>query len=349
MSKIQCFITGLVLLLPTIGFSVEYQAQLSLQKNASNIAKSCSPKKLSRLQKQQCYQAAKKTYQRYLVEELEQNDAFLTSSIHPEYTDKVVISIHSYTLSPYYATDVVDYAYQKGASGIYVGLQGHRNDGVRLRDIKGKEWRDDTDLVTQIAQGFGDKVILAGFSLGGLLSIEQANRHPNLVAGYLAMAPSFHGGELLPMSEKSCLARVGLIRGLAEKFSGQDLNNEFVLGGCAIFRVSRSIADNVQNHLFATYNKSNPRFQNEKLRTKSQVRRLKMPGVILFSKADRVVSQQTVSVMSEIISEVAGRNFYSLRYDEYDGPSHSGDSAYFNDRLEFSGYDGIDFLFKKLK
>jgi pimeloyl-ACP methyl ester carboxylesterase len=125
--------------------------------------------------------------------------------------------------------------------------------------------------VTKIAQGFGNKVVLVGFSLGGILSIQQAKATPKMVAGYLAMAPSFHGGDQLPHSELSCLARNPLIRGIAEGVSGQNLSNDFILGGCAIFRVSKQITSNIQNSLFANYNKGNSRFQDEKLRAKNSM------------------------------------------------------------------------------
>lgn len=329
--------------------AIEYQNSLGLAQNADRIAKECQGSKLTSAKKKQCYQAARSAYQRYLTDVLKRDDSFLSAAIKPQYSDIVVISIHSYTMRPEDATDVIDYAQKKGASGLYVGLTGHRDLGVRLRDVHGKEWIEDTTLVTKIAQGLGDKVILTGFSLGGILSIEQAKRNPKLVSGYLAMAPSFHGGELLPLSEASCLARSSFVRGIAEKLSGQSLDNEFVLGGCAIFRVSKSIASNVQNNFFASFNKKSDQFYLQKARAKGQMKKLKMPGVIIHSEADRVVSYQVTNVMSEILKEVAGSNFFSYRYAENVGPNHYGDYTYFDSGLRFSGMDGLDFLFKKLQ
>lgn len=273
---------------------------------------------------------------------------FLTDSIQEGYSDKVLVSIHSYTVDVIEAIDAVEYAYKKGATGLYVSLTGHRGDGVQLRDIHGKEWIQDTTLVTNIAQGFGNKVILAGFSLGGILSIEQAKRYPKHVAGYLAMSPSFHGGPRLPHSESSCLARFGLIRGIAEKLSGQSLNNDFILGGCAIFRVSKSITSNAQSHLFATYDRNNAKFFEAKLHAKRQMKNLTMPGVILYSGQDQVVSKEVIKSLSEVLKDIAGKNF-TARYFE-DGPSHIGDSAYFQSyyNLDFDAYDAIDLLFKKV-
>lgn len=329
--------------------AIEYQSSLDLSQNADRIAKECQGLKLTNTKKKQCYQTAKTAYQHYLRDVLGRDDSFLSAAIRPQYSEFVVVSIHSYTMRPGDATDIIDYAREKGASGLYVGLTGHRDHGVRLRDIHGKEWIEDTTLITKIAQGLGDKVILAGFSLGGILSIEQAKRNPKLVSGYLAMAPSFHGGELLPLSESSCLARSGFIRGIAEKLSGASLDNEFILGGCAIFRVSKSIASNVQNHFFATYNKKSDQYYQQKYRAKRQMKNLKMPGVIIHSEADQVVSYQVTNAMSEILKEVAGNNFFSYRYSKQDGPRHNGDYTYFGSYLPFSGMDGLDFLFKKLK
>jgi alpha-beta hydrolase superfamily lysophospholipase len=335
------------LLLSSNCFSALYSAEKSLADNAEAIALSCSAKDLNEVMKGDCYDSATRAYKRYLKEVALMDDSFLTESIQSEYVDKVVVATHSYTMSPQAAKPGVDYAFSNGASGLYVSLKGHRDDAIPLRKVKGKDWIADATLITQISQGFGEKIILIGFSLGGLLSIQQAKQFPKLVSGYVAMAPSFHGGVYLPHSEKSCFARIGFVRKIAENLSGHDLNDDFILGGCAIFSVSKKISRNIQNKNFAQLRR-NSRFESQKSFARKQLKDMNMPGVIIHSEADQVVSHQVSTVMGEILKDVAGDNFLYKKYSSR-GPRHWGDHTYFDHSLEVSGFDAIDFVFAKLR
>lgn len=335
-----------IVLIPQ-SFASFYRADLSLDANAELIADKCSSSLKDNNEKSDCFLSATMAYKRYLNEVAGMDDDFLTASIQGAYADKVVVATHSYTMSPQAAKPGVDYAFSNGASGLYVSLKGHRDDAIPLRKVKGKDWIADATLITQISQGFGEKIILIGFSLGGLLSIQQAKQFPKLVSGYVAMAPSFHGGVYLPHSEKSCFARIGFVRKIAENLSGHDLNDDFILGGCAIFSVSKKISRNIQNKNFAQLRR-NSRFESQKSFARKQLKDMKMPGVIIHSEADQVVSHQVSTVMGEILKDVAGDNFLYKKYSSR-GPRHWGDHTYFDHSLEVSGFDAIDFVFAKLR
>jgi len=324
-----------------------YQSDKTISHNSELIAKNCQRSDLSQSQKSTCYQAATKTYERYLSAVLNTEAPLLKTYIQSQYSKFVHVTIHSYTMNPTSALDGADYTFDRGATGLFASLQGHRKDNVQLQDIKGREWIEDTTLITNIAQGFGDKVILTGFSLGGLLSIEQANTRPEMVAGYMAMAPSFHGGPALPHSEKSCFARIGLIRKAVETVSGQNLSSDFILGGCAIFRVSRAIVKNIQNKSFRKGDWTTRSFERNYLSAKKQLKSLTMPGVIIHSQADQVVSHQVNDIVTGLLTEVASQNFIFKKYNR-SGPRHWGDHIYYSNQLSFSGYDGLDHLFTKL-
>ncbi len=72
-----------------------------------------------------------------------------------------------------------------------------------------------------------------------------------------------------------------------------------------------------------------------------------MPGVIIHSQADTIVSWEVNRVMAEVIKGIAGENFFSYEYN-HSGPGHWGDYVYFDGRLPVSAYDGIDFLLENL-
>lgn len=333
-------------------FALQYNPSASLEENAHNIENYCKRgRALSDVDKSACYNAATLTYQRYIDELLRNSNDYrsgiLDGYIQPEYTDKVIVSTHSYTMTPSDAYQAVEYIYEKEGTGLFASLTAHRRQGVKLSEVHGREWKSDIHLITQIAQGFGEKVILQGFSLGGLLSVYEANERPDLVSAYMGMATSFHGGPMLPHSEKSCMARVGFIRKIAEGVSGQNLNDEFILGGCAIFRVSRSITSNSQNYEFRNLKTNTENYRNQFLRAKRNMKNLTMPGVLIYSRADQVVSWQVNRVMSEVLNSVGSNNFYSYEYNE-NGPRHYGDHIYFNNALNFSGYDGLDFILSKI-
>jgi hypothetical protein len=70
--------------------------------------------------------------------------------------------------------------------------------------------------------------------------------------------------------------------------------------------------------------------------------------VILFSDGDTITNANTTQVMTEIIKEIAGSKFHSVRYERGSGLYHAGDGEYFDRSIKFSGYDAIDMLFKKI-
>jgi alpha-beta hydrolase superfamily lysophospholipase len=327
-----------------------YNSNKSLTSNAEAIAKACSKDSLSSKRKSLCFNTAKKAYSVYKKEVLRSDRDFLDAYLQDEYAEKVLVSIHSYTMEPEHAQDAPRYYYEKGNSGLFVGLTGHMNSNVPFKDIHGKEWIADTRLVVQIAQGFGDKVVTSGFSLGGLLAIYAAKENPSLVDGYLAMAPSFSGGTSLPLSSAACLARSGFVRGATKKLTGHDLNHDFILGGCAIFRVSKKIARNAQNHNFTKGGKKTEEYYQQTSRARRDMRKLTMPGVIIHSQKDTIVNPHVTATLSWVLKkQVAKSNFVSVYYQNGEGKNHFGDHVYFDSDLEFNGFDALDFIDKKLK
>ncbi len=111
---------------------------------------------------------------------------------HGHKTAVSVVLIHGIYSSPLYFKNMANFFYDRGYNVITVLLPGHWEKDLRAIDhVSNKQWSREVDRAYEYAKTIGDKVILAGHSLGGLLSIEQATKRPNdEIAGLFVFSPA---------------------------------------------------------------------------------------------------------------------------------------------------------------
>ncbi len=110
---------------------------------------------------------------------------------HGYKTKHSVLLIHGTYASPLAFRGMADRFYNAGFNVVAITLPGHWEKNLKSMDtLRGGEWSKEADWGFKIALEMGEKVITSGHSLGGLLSIEQAFKHPDLVAAVVLVSPA---------------------------------------------------------------------------------------------------------------------------------------------------------------
>lgn len=111
---------------------------------------------------------------------------------HGHKTSKSVLLIHGAYSSPFHFKGMAQAFFKAGYNVVTILLPGHwETDRKSLDHTDHSQWIDETDLGFEMAQELGDKVILAGHSLGGLLALEQAHKRSSQdIAGLVLLSPA---------------------------------------------------------------------------------------------------------------------------------------------------------------
>lgn len=117
---------------------------------------------------------------------------------HGRPTERVVLLLHGLTASPMQCDGLARRLHQSGDTVLIPRLPGHgAHDRLttQLRDVRARHLIDAAEDALSIARGLGTSVIVAGFSLGGLLTAWLAQHHH--VEHAVAIAP-FLGVSCIP-------------------------------------------------------------------------------------------------------------------------------------------------------
>ncbi len=111
---------------------------------------------------------------------------------HGHKTPRSVLLVHGIYSSPLYFRGMAEAFFRAGHNVVTVLLPGHfEKDWYSMRQVHGSDWSAEVDRGYQLARELGEQVVLAGHSLGGLLSWEQAAKRPaGEVAGLVIISPA---------------------------------------------------------------------------------------------------------------------------------------------------------------
>lgn len=103
----------------------------------------------------------------------------------------VVIFTHGLFESPYFFKSINSAFAEQGYVSLSILLPGHwQGDWSSLKKITYVDWVMELRENVRIAQCFGDKIIFAGHSVGGLLAMNAALEYPHLTKGVILFSPA---------------------------------------------------------------------------------------------------------------------------------------------------------------
>jgi carboxylesterase len=102
-----------------------------------------------------------------------------------------VLLIHGFTGSPSEMRPMGQYLAQQGYTVVGPLLPGHGTTWQDMARRKWREWADAVEHAYQQLKGRSRKVFVCGGSMGGLLTLHLAERHPE-IAGIIPMAPALY-------------------------------------------------------------------------------------------------------------------------------------------------------------
>ncbi len=128
---------------------------------------------------------------------------------HGHKTAKSVLLVHGIYSSPLHFRGMANAFFKAGHNVVTVLLPGHYDKDMRSIDrTTNAQWSAEVDMGYELALQHGDRVILAGHSLGGLLSVEQSLKRPTSeLAGLVLISPAL---KVWPAVMAACRAGVAL-------------------------------------------------------------------------------------------------------------------------------------------
>lgn len=110
---------------------------------------------------------------------------------HGHKTEKSVLLVHGIFSSPLYFKGMAKAFFDRGYNVVTIILPGHwEKDWYRMGKMESIEWSREVDIGWELAKQYGDKVILAGHSLGNLLQLDLAMKHPDEVHAMVMTSPA---------------------------------------------------------------------------------------------------------------------------------------------------------------
>lgn len=127
------------------------------------------------------------------INKLKVPDKHLPRLFIPDGTPKetVVIFTHGMFESPYFFRGINSTFQEQGYISLSILLPGHwEGDWSSAKTVTFRDWIKELNINIKMAQCFGKKIIFAGHSAGGLLSIYGALTNPQITEGLMLWAPA---------------------------------------------------------------------------------------------------------------------------------------------------------------
>jgi esterase/lipase len=116
---------------------------------------------------------------------------------HEIKTARSALLIHGLTDSPYSMKDLAKAIFDSGMNVVAIRLSGHGTRPEDLHSVKIGDWIDDTRYGVELASRLGDKVVLVGYSTGGVLAtiaVQKKIVPAARLSGLVLLAPAFDIG-----------------------------------------------------------------------------------------------------------------------------------------------------------
>lgn len=232
---------------------------------------------------------------------------------HP--TEYVVVFTHGLFESPRFNESIVKAFYSRGINIVMPTLPGHWADPKELMNkTKPEDLIAESERVFEIARKLGKNVILAGYSLGGLMSVRGALSHPEEVKGLLVWAPAIgitklaHTAKELGYFFRFSFPSVSgndFIRMDADGLNVPYLSsNAPILVNNSILQMFKEFGPQMSNHVFS----HEPFFVDRHVKTYEKIH---MPTFMVYSTKDELVNYAELNKFYSSISGEKDRIVYN--------------------------------------
>lgn len=152
-----------------------------------------------------------------------------------------ILSLHSFTLDPINSNDNYHFLNRLGNRSdlniLAPVFTAHHlySTSEDFKQVSARDWFLDTELALRAASALGQRVIIQGFSMGGLMAIYGATHFPHLVDRTILVAPAIMIAK--NMDTSACLGKSSFVKYLVKSFSPPTHSNymdKFLNGACPL-------------------------------------------------------------------------------------------------------------------
>jgi esterase/lipase len=261
--------------------------------------------------KSDCYKNAQATFKEYANSRMENGKPSPFSMLKGHRTKKAILFVHSYTMSPEEMLQYAGLFAKEDYNMISVLLEAHgprnsdRGGRLSLGEVTPEDWTKDASFGVNLAQALGDEVIVVGYSLGGLLSLQAAIEHPEKIQGVVAIAPALAVGDsIIGNGASACLGSAIVDTALGDKLFGYSKN--FVRGSCALVNLAEKV--NPTARMTAQINQMRDGESSEQAvmqvdyalqQQRQAFRKMKVPYLMIIAKNDTIIDFDTLVRFTE--------------------------------------------------
>lgn len=215
-------------------------------------------------------------------------------SISPQ-AESTLLYMHSFTSYPQEDDDYLKYEMQKGRSHIFAPVLTAHHESSTPGDylkVRSSDWLLDAELGLFLAARLGPKVILKGFSLGGLLALHLIKTYPKMISRAVLITPALMIRNHI--NESACVARKKWIQEIGKFFNPRISPREvekFMNGACILAATMRKVLSPIPLHPQDVYGYPvmNDMYLARLYQIKDFARSLKVPIFYIYSEADDVI------------------------------------------------------------
>ncbi|MBT4792500.1 MAG: hypothetical protein HON90_13090 [Halobacteriovoraceae bacterium] len=280
--------------------AIQYDDELNeLYNKAQLVSHTCRP--------QSCYREAADLLSSY---KKIRKEAFFTLQ-NPKATTFVLS--HGFTENPQKLKPFADFLVDKGFNVIVLQLSGHTIQSKKFMNfekLKAKYWLSDIEFGSTVANIISNNVVLAGFSLGGLLSIYQTLKAPEQVDGLFLMSPALglSGIKNIVTCLPQSFYEQDLFDYFATKYSpGNDSNKikQMMIGGCKIKEINQKMLDFQERQFLMdeSFLVALDRESDQSLR-KRVLSDIDVPILLINSAYDEVIGFDNIDTLAQAQAQV---------------------------------------------
>ncbi|MNK26224.1 Alpha/beta hydrolase family protein [compost metagenome] len=230
-----------------------------------------------------------------------------------------LLYFHSYSLNPRHKTDDISFLENELLAGdinIFAPvLTAHEERSTKEAFLKvtPKNWILDAELALHLASALGQRVVIKGMSLGGLLTTHLARKYPEKISKIIFVSPAFMITNRL--NQSTCFGQTALVHSLAKSFASNldhEYLDKYLNGACALAKTMQLVLNEVPLKLPTSYGEptDSDHYMARLDQVKALARSVEIPSMIFYSASDEALDTRSLDIFAKNLPRTHG----SIRY-----------------------------------